>query len=159
MTAPAPTTPLTPAERRVAEHLVRGLAPREIAVETGLSAATIRQYIREMREKLHCPPRCPLPVLVHLLLVSGETAPLSTDKPAPDLSPDEQRLLRAVAEQSTTVDVALAARIAPADYRSALDALLAATETADAAELVALAHAWNLLGTGQNAAAPSGGSR
>jgi hypothetical protein len=159
VTAPAPTTPLTPAERRVAEHLVRGPAPREIAVETGLSAATIRPYIRETRNELPCPPRCPLPVLVHCLLVSGETAPLPTDRPAPHLGPDEQRLRRAVAEQSRAAGTALAARIAPADCRPALAALLAATGTAGAAELVAPAHAWNLFGTGQNAAAPNGVSR
>ncbi|GHB74267.1 hypothetical protein GCM10010377_75830 [Streptomyces viridiviolaceus] len=159
MTVPAPTTPLTPAERRVAQHLVRGVTPQSIAAGTGLSAATIRQYVREMREKLHCPPRCPLPVLVHALLVSGETTPPPTDRPAPELNPAEQKLLRAIVEQSTTAGIALAAGIAPADYRSALDALLDTAGAADATELVVLAHAWNVIRTGQEAPAPNGADR
>lgn len=159
MTTTAPITPLTPAQRRVAQHLVGGLTPRDIAAEAGLSAVTVRQHIRGIRESLHCPPRCALPVLAHFLFTSKEVEPPPADKPVPDLSAEQQMLLKAVAEQSKTYDIAVAARIAPADVRSTLAELLAMTGAADATQLVVLAHAWGLLGADQGTPAPAGAGR
>ncbi|NEA95290.1 DNA-binding protein [Actinospica acidiphila] len=144
VTTSAPITPLTPTLQRVAQHLAGGLAPKEIATQTGLSAVTVRQYIRDIRESLHCPPRCKLPVIVHRLFTALQVAPPTADRPAPKLGSD-QLLLRAVAEHSDARDIAVAAKIAPADQRAALDQLLADTGAQDTTQLVILAHGWNLL--------------
>lgn len=146
MTTSAPITPLKPTLQRVAEHLVDGLTTREIATRTGLSADTIRQYVRDIRVSVHCPPRCKQQVLVHFLCAARQVTPPTTDMPTPELNLQQQLLLQAVAEQSTPRDIALAARIAPADARSALDELLDETGAADVTQLVVLAHAWGLLG-------------
>ncbi|MEU1893823.1 LuxR C-terminal-related transcriptional regulator [Streptomyces pristinaespiralis] len=147
MTTSAPITRLTPTLQRVAQHLVRGLTTREIATRTGLSVDTVRQYIGDIRTNLGCPPRCKPPVLVHFLLAAEQVNPPTTDRPTPDLSPGQQLLLQAVAEHSKPRDIALAAKIAPADIPSALDELLDKTGAADATQLIVLAHAWGLLGT------------
>jgi DNA-binding NarL/FixJ family response regulator len=158
VTTSAPITPLTPALRRVAQHLTHGLTPQEIAAKTGLSAATVRQYIRDLRECLHCPPRCKPPMLVHRLLTAQQVPPPTADRPAPDLGPD-QMLLRAVAEHSGVRDIAVAAKLAPADVRAALDQLLADTGTQDTTQLVVRAHGWKLLTAGPAHAMRSGASR
>ncbi|MEV7796550.1 LuxR C-terminal-related transcriptional regulator [Streptomyces sp. NPDC087512] len=145
VTTSAPITPLTPALRRVAQHLACGLTPQEIAAETGLSAATVRQYVRDIRECLHCPPRCKPPVLVHRLLTAQQAPPPPAGRPAPDLGPDQLLLLRAVAEHSDARSIAVAAKLAPADLRAALDQLLADTGTQDTTHLVIRAHGWKLL--------------
>ncbi|WP_413759265.1 hypothetical protein [Streptomyces sp. MMBL 11-3] len=54
--------------------------------------------------------------------------------------------LKAVAEYNPPHGIALAAKIAPADLRSALDELLDETGAANVTQLVVLAHAWRLLG-------------
>ncbi|MEU5510403.1 LuxR C-terminal-related transcriptional regulator [Streptomyces fungicidicus] len=144
-TAHAPITPLTPTLQRVAQHLANGLTPQEIATQTGLSAATVRQYLRDIRESLHCPPRCKPPVIVHRLFTVQQVASPTADRPAPMLSPDELLLLRALAQHSDARDIAVAAKLAPADQRAALDQLLADTGARDTTHLVILAHGWQLL--------------
>ncbi|WP_079127790.1 DNA-binding protein [Streptomyces niveus] len=147
MTTSAPITPLSPTKQRIARHIVDGVTTnRDLATATGLSADTIRQYVRDIRESVHCPPRSKPQVFVHLLLGTGQVAPPTTDRPAPELNAEQQQLLKAVAEHSTPRDIALAAKIAPADLRSALDELIAETGAADVTQLVVLAHAWGLLG-------------
>ncbi|MFD4613317.1 DNA-binding protein [Streptomyces sp. NPDC058440] len=148
MTTSAPITPLTPTLQRVAQHLAKGCAPQKIAAKTGLSAVTVRQYIRDIRdirESLHCPPRCKPPVIVHRLFTTQQVASPTADRPAPKLSPEQLLLLRAVAEHSDKRDIAVAAKLAPADQRAALDQLLADTGAQDTTELVVLAHSWQLL--------------
>ncbi|WP_258308873.1 LuxR C-terminal-related transcriptional regulator [Streptomyces sp. NWU339] len=113
----APITPLTPAERRVADHLVRGLEPRVIAVETGLSPNTVSSYLRTNRTKLHCPTRSAPHVPVHRLLSSGQATPPSATEPTPDLTPARRLLLRTFAKRTSPYAVARDARIAPADVR------------------------------------------
>ncbi|MFI6209118.1 helix-turn-helix transcriptional regulator [Streptomyces sp. NPDC051041] len=159
MTVTAPTMPLSPGEQRAAGYLVRGLSPRDIAVATRMAPATVRTHIRRLRKKLDCPPGCPVPVLVHSLLVSGQVAPPKTDMPAPDLSTKEQQLLRALAEQSKPIDLVVAAGVPAAGFRHALQELLQKTGAANPTQLVALAHAWKLLGAHPSAAAPAGVSR
>lgn len=146
ITTSAPITPLKPTLRRIAQHLVDGLTTQDIATRTGLSANSIRQYIYEIRRSVHCPPRCKPPVLLHFLYTAQEAELPPADRPVPDLSPEQGRLLRAVAEHSKPRDIALAANIAPADVRSALNELLDKTGTADATQLVVLGHTWGLLG-------------
>ncbi|MBT2527807.1 DNA-binding protein [Streptomyces sp. ISL-99] len=146
MTTSAPITPLKPTHQRVAQHLVDGLTTQDIATRTGLSPHTVRQYVRDIRVSVHCPPRCKPQVLVHFLLAAAQVTPPTTDRPAPELNAEQQLLLKAVAEHSTPRDTALAAKIAPADLQSALDELLDETGAANVTQLVVLAHAWGLLG-------------
>ncbi|MFF9060805.1 LuxR C-terminal-related transcriptional regulator [Streptomyces sp. NPDC014882] len=145
VTTSAPITPLTPTLLRVAQHLAHGLAPKDIGAQTGLSAETVRQYMRDIRESLHCPPRCKPPVMVHRLFATQQVAVPAPDRPAPQFSPEDLLLLRAVAEHSNPRNVALAAKLAPADLRAALDQLLVDTGAKDTTQLVILAHGWNLL--------------
>ncbi|MER7728617.1 DNA-binding protein [Streptomyces sp. NPDC096323] len=143
----APTTPLSNTKQRVAKHIVDGFTTvPDLATKTGLSANTIRQYVRDIRESVHCPPRCKPQVLVHLLLAAEHVDPPAPERPEPGLTVEQQQLVRAVAAHSADRDIALAAKIAPADLRSALDELLDETGAADATQLVVLAHAWRLLG-------------
>ncbi|WP_346346227.1 LuxR C-terminal-related transcriptional regulator [Streptomyces sp. SID5789] len=158
-TAHAPITPLTPTLQRVARHLANGLTPKEIAAQTGLSIVTVRQYVRDIRESLHCPPRCKPPVIVHRLFADQQVAPPTADRPAPMLSLDELLLLRAVAEHSDARDIAVAAKLAPADLRAALDQLLTDTGAQDTTHLVILAHGWNLLTVEQAHATRSGANQ
>ncbi|MBP0456143.1 LuxR C-terminal-related transcriptional regulator [Streptomyces montanisoli] len=145
MTTSAPSTPLTPTLRRVAQYLADGLDAHNIAAQTGLSAATVRQYIRDIRVRLNCPPRCKLPMIVHRLFTTQQVAPPRADRATPHLGADQRRLLRAVAEHDAPRDIALAATLAPADLRAALDQLLADTHARDTTHLVILAYGWNLL--------------
>ncbi|MFI2415110.1 LuxR C-terminal-related transcriptional regulator [Streptomyces sp. NPDC018947] len=159
VTTSAPITPLTPALQRVAQHLANGLTSQEIATATGLSAATVRQYVRDIRESLHCPPRCKPPVLVHRLLTAQQVPPPPADRPAPDLGPDQLMLLRAVAEHNDARDIAIAAKLAPSDLRAALDQLLADTGAQDTTHLVIRAHGWKLLTAGPAHVTRSGANR
>ncbi|MFF5336943.1 LuxR C-terminal-related transcriptional regulator [Streptomyces sp. NPDC013181] len=145
ITTSAPITPLSPTLRQVVHHLMAGLTTPQIAVEQGIALETVRGYVRDIRERLHCPRRSKTWVIVHFALVSAQAEPPTTDRPAPTLDAKQTLLLRAVAEHSTTRDISRAARIAPDDLRSALDVLHAATSTTDVTELVVRAHAWGLL--------------
>ncbi|MEV7064367.1 DNA-binding protein [Streptomyces collinus] len=159
VTTSTPITPLTPTLQRVAQHLANGFVPQEIATQSGLSAVTVRQYIRDIRECLHCPPRCKPPVIVHRLFALQQVASPTADRPTPDLSSDQLLLLKAVAEHSDARDIAVAAKLAPADLRAALDQLLADTGAQDTTQLVILAHGWNLLTPEQTHATQSGASQ
>ncbi|MET9869384.1 DNA-binding protein [Streptomyces sp. NPDC006386] len=159
MTTSAPITPLTPTLQRIAQQLANGLTPPEITTRTGLSPVTVRQYIRDIRASVHCPPRCKSPVIVHRLFALQQVAPPLADRPAPELSSDQLLLLKAVAEHSDARDIAVAAKIAPADLRAALDQLLADTGAQDTTQLVILAHGWNLLTAAQTHATRSGASQ
>ncbi|MFE3130675.1 hypothetical protein ACFXKK_03040 [Streptomyces globisporus] len=96
---------------------------------------------------------------MHFVLAAGQVAPPATERPAPVLNEAQGLLLRAVAEHSASHDVALAARIAPADLRSALGELLDKTGADDVTQLVVLAHAWGLLGTRPADTVESGAAR
>ncbi|MBJ6622412.1 DNA-binding protein [Streptomyces sp. DHE17-7] len=157
VTTSAPITPLTPTLQRVAQHLANGLTAKKIAAKTSLSAVTVRQYMRDIRESLHCPPRCKPQVIVHRLFTTQQVASPTADRPAPSLTPEQRLLLRAVAEHSDPRDIAVAAKLAPADQRPALDQLLADTGARDTTHLVILAHGWKLLPT--DPAARSGASQ
>ncbi|MCZ1005429.1 LuxR C-terminal-related transcriptional regulator [Streptomyces lydicus] len=152
MTAPAPTTPLTPAERRIAQHVVNGLQTRQIAVAETVSAHTVRSHMITVRRKLHCPERCSLAVVAHRLLRAREVSVPAAKAPSPDLSTEQMSLLRAVTRHSRLLDIAHAAVIDPGDLRATLDKLLADTDAPDTTRLVTRAHAWNLLTAKQDGA-------
>ncbi|GAA4782342.1 DNA-binding protein [Streptomyces ziwulingensis] len=138
-------TPLKPAVRRVAQHLVDGLAPQDIAAATCLAPATIRQYLRQLRASLGCPHRCRPPVIVHFLFASRQATPPRATRPAPELAPQEHRLLKAVAMHSRPDDIAAAAGSTPAYLPGALSALLGKTGAKDATQLIVLAYGWELM--------------
>ncbi|MFJ4973016.1 LuxR C-terminal-related transcriptional regulator [Streptomyces sp. NPDC088755] len=159
MIALAATQPLTPSEHRIAQLVVKGLNAREIAATTQLKPSTVHSTLRTVRWKLACPERCALTIVAHRLLDSGQITAPPPPRPAPQLSPGQISLLRAAAEHTLPCDIALAAKIAPADLRSALDELFDETGAADVAQLVVLAHAWHLLGTGPTGTAESGANQ
>ena len=159
MTAPALTTPLTPAEKRIAQHVVHGLPTSQIADIETLSHHTVRTHLRTLRRKLHCPERCSPAVVTHRLLSANEAATPSPDMPTPVLSTEQTKLLSAVTEHSKPLDIARGANIAPADLRAALDQLLADTRAPDTTTLVAWAHAWNLLPADQTSTGQSGANQ
>ncbi|MER6952567.1 helix-turn-helix transcriptional regulator [Streptomyces sp. NPDC000618] len=140
------TIPLSPAEKRIAEYLIGGARPGEIAAQTHLSPHTVKNHLRVLRRKVRCPHRCSLPVLVHALLTSRQIAPPTPVESVPDLGPEQRLLLRAVAHRTGAYDIAEAAQIVPADVRANVEALVAGTGAHDAVHLVVLAHGWGLLG-------------
>ncbi|MEU6663810.1 hypothetical protein [Streptomyces sp. NPDC046821] len=94
MTAPTATTQhLTPSEQRLAQHVVESLNAREIANVAGLKPTTIYATLRTVRWKMNCPARCPLAVVAHHLLAAGEIAAPAPQRPAPDLSAEQDLLL------------------------------------------------------------------
>lgn len=159
MPTSAPITPLSPAQHRVAQQLVDGRSTQEIAARNSLSIETIRQYVRDIRRSLHCRPRCKPHVLVHYVLAAEQVTPPATERPTPVLNEAQRLLLRAVAEHSAPRDVALAAKIAPADLRTALYELLDKTGADTVTQLVVLAHAWGLLGARPTGTVESGAAR
>lgn len=154
-----PLSPLTPPEARVADYLVQGLTPAEIASELDRSLSTTHRHLRFLRYKTHCPARGPYPVLVHRLLTSHGVAAPATDLPVPDLDTGEMKLLRALAEEIRRSGRATAAGLRPRDLATALDALLGKTGAATATQLVGLAHSWRLLPAEQDHPKRNGGSQ
>ncbi|NEA46024.1 LuxR C-terminal-related transcriptional regulator [Streptomyces sp. SID10815] len=138
-------SPLTATERRIVEYLLRGLTPDEIAAELKRPASTAHRHLRSLRYRMHCRRRCPLPVLVHRLLISHQATAPATDTPVPYLDAGDLRLLHALAEESTLSGLAAAAGLSPADVASAVDALIGETGASSATQLVVLAHSWTLL--------------
>ncbi|WP_331752395.1 LuxR C-terminal-related transcriptional regulator [Streptomyces sp. NBC_00829] len=157
-TTTAPITPITPAQQRIAEHLVQGLTNSEIATEEHLSGDTVSSHIRGMRQNLHCPPRSSRPVLAHALLLHRQVAVPSLPVSRPPFTADEnqQRLLKALAGHSAPADIARAARIARADVKPFTEDLVRAAGANDATQLIGWGHALGLLGDdGQGAPDPS----
>ncbi|MFF1517028.1 DNA-binding protein [Streptomyces sp. NPDC058305] len=148
-TVSAPITPITPAQKQVAEHLISGLTTSEIAAQGHLLRTSVTAHIRALRRSLHCPPRSSHPVLVHALLLHRQIpAPsLAALRPSFAADEDQQRLMKALAEHSATADVARAAHIDPADVKHLTGDLVRAAGAANATQLVGWGHALGLLGT------------
>ncbi|MER6116105.1 LuxR C-terminal-related transcriptional regulator [Streptomyces sp. NPDC001743] len=148
-------TPLTPAQKRVGAHLVRGLTTSEIADEEQLSEDTVNSYIRGMRQNLHCPPRASRAVLAHALLSHQQVPPPPPPHQRPPLEPDEhdQRLLRAHADHTRPADIARAALLPTSHLRARTDDLVRRAGADNTTHLIALAHAWGLF-SGPDATAP-----
>ncbi len=142
---PSPTRRLTPSERRLATHVVKGLNAREIASAAQLKLPTVNSKLHSMRWKLHCPERCSLAVVAHHLLAAEVVTAATPQRAAPVISPAQISLLKAVARYSQTLYIASAANLATADLPAALDQLLADTGAQDITQLVVLAHGWKLL--------------
>ncbi|MGW2690151.1 LuxR C-terminal-related transcriptional regulator [Streptomyces sp. NPDC001414] len=145
MTTAAPVQPLTPSERRLAVHVVKGLTAREIASKVGLRLSTVYATLRNVRWKLGCPERCSLAVVAHRILITGVISIPTPKRAAPPLGSEQISLLRALTRHTLPLYIARAANIAPGDLRAALDQLLAGTGARDITEAVILAHGWGLL--------------
>ncbi|MCZ1021338.1 LuxR C-terminal-related transcriptional regulator [Streptomyces noursei] len=144
----AELTRLTPAEKRVSEYLVAGHSNEEAARELGMNPGTYSGHLGNIGRKFHVTAR---PARAHAVLASGQVEPPPAPEAAPHLTDDERRLLRAVAEHSTTHDIARAAYVAQADVRLLIKNLVDKTGADNDTHLIGLAHAWGLLGTAQQA--------
>jgi DNA-binding NarL/FixJ family response regulator len=51
-TSPSYTEPLTARERQIAEAIARGLSNKQIAVEFGISAETVKRHLASIYSKL-----------------------------------------------------------------------------------------------------------
>ncbi|MET9839512.1 DNA-binding protein [Streptomyces virginiae] len=145
MTEISKTAPLIPSLRRVAEHLVRNATNTDIAAAEGLSASTVHAYVKDIRKHLGLPARASRAAVAHALLGRGEATASDPGRPAPAFTSDETLLLRAIATRSRQADIALAAKIAPADLHSKTEALLSTARATDPVHLIRLGHAWGLL--------------
>ncbi|MDT0616469.1 helix-turn-helix domain-containing protein [Streptomyces lancefieldiae] len=154
-----PTTPLTKAERDVAALVATGLGPHTIAARRRLAPSTVKKRLHTLRSKLHC-PGAPHHVLVHAVLSAGQALTPPAPRPAPDVSPDQARLWRALAVHRLAPDIGQAAGIAPSAVKKRTAQLLTAVGARDLTHLVILGHAWGQL-TAENPAPvhASGGDR
>jgi DNA-binding NarL/FixJ family response regulator len=140
-------TRLTPAEKRAAAHLVAGASNAEGAQALGISTTTFTGYIVAIGKKFGITSRRGRAARAHAVLASGQVSP----PPAPDRIPDftdrDLRLLRALAENAETHDIAMAVEIAPVDVRPMIADLVDKAGAANDTHLVGLGHAWGLLDT------------
>ncbi|MEE1930668.1 LuxR C-terminal-related transcriptional regulator [Streptomyces sp. TRM 70351] len=150
----APITPITPAQKRIAAHLVCGLTNSEIAGKEQLAHDTVKSHIRTMRQNLRCPQRSSRPVLAHTLLRHAQVSPppLPAGCGAFEADEDDQRLIRAIAEHSRPADIARAAGMTQRHLRDRANDLAHRAGAADTTHLVALAHTHGILNSEGTAA-------
>ncbi|MET9957008.1 DNA-binding protein [Streptomyces sp. NPDC006339] len=153
------TEKLIPSLRRVAEHLVRNATAAEIASAEGLSASTVRTYLKDIRQHLDLPPRASRAVVANALLGRSEVTAPDPGRPAPVLTSDQKLLFQAIATKSRRADIALAAGIAPADLHAKTEALLSTAGATNPVHLIGLGHAWGLLAPqGESKSTPASAS-
>ncbi|MFI2736633.1 sigma-70 family RNA polymerase sigma factor [Streptomyces sp. NPDC018711] len=143
-TAPA-TALLTDAQRRAVAPLVYGGTNESIGAQIYLPAEGVASHLRTARTVLGR-RGCSRPVLVHALITARVVPPPDCRRPCPAFTARELRLYRAVAEYSLNEDIGRAIGVSAFDVRAEIDALVAKAGADDAAHLVGLGHAWNLLG-------------
>ncbi|MEU2354423.1 helix-turn-helix transcriptional regulator [Streptomyces misionensis] len=137
---------LTPGERRVAEQLVHGRNIPSIAYRLFLSTHSVASHLRSMRRKLGCPGSSPA-VLVHALLTAQAVPPPAPGGDAPDFTPGECTVIRAIAEHTRNGNIGSAIGVRASDVRTEVDAVVNKAGARSQAHLVGLAHAWHILGT------------
>ncbi|QQC92779.1 LuxR C-terminal-related transcriptional regulator [Streptomyces alfalfae] len=157
-TTMSPTTPLTETEKAIAAQLAAGLDPHRIAARRGVAPPTIKGYLKALRLKLHC-PGAPQHILVHAILSARQAPQPTAPGPAPDVTPEQAKLWRALAAHKVALDVAQAAGIAPADVKGQRTELLSVVGANDLTQLVVLGHAWGQLNAGCGPADASGAGR
>ncbi|MGZ2358483.1 LuxR C-terminal-related transcriptional regulator [Streptomyces sp. 372A] len=138
-------TQLTPAEKRVAEHLVAGASNAEGAQSLGISTTTFTSYTVAIGKKFGITGRRSRPARAHAVLASGQVPAPPAPKRIPKFSERDLRLLRALAENAETYDIARAAEVAPADVYPLIAELVDKAKALNATHLVGLGHAWGLL--------------
>ncbi|MFI0219892.1 helix-turn-helix transcriptional regulator [Streptomyces lydicus] len=135
---------LTPAEMRIAAHLLYGATNLEIAAKEHLAVQTVRSHLRNIRRLTNCGPRSSRAVLVHTLLATGRITP-PPHETAPELSQEELQLMQAIAENSWPSDIARSLGLTPDALSAKTEALVAKAGAADTSHLTALGHAWGFL--------------
>jgi len=139
-------TRLTPAEKKVAERLVAGASNIRGARDLSMSTSTFAGHVASIGRKFQITSRTGRPARAHAVLASKQVAPPPAPPRVPDFTPDDLRLLRALAEHPETHDIARATGIALADVRPRIADLVAKAEADNETHLVGLGHAWGLLG-------------
>ncbi|OEJ22124.1 hypothetical protein AR457_40285 [Streptomyces agglomeratus] len=147
---PAKHFRLTPTEIRVAEQLVAGRSNSHAAAALGMKPETFKGHLSKIGEKVQVPTS--RPARAHAILLSGQVAPPTTSANRPQLTEDDQLLLTAAAEHSTTAGIARAAGMSPKTVRRKLAALVTRTGADNLTHLVGLSHYWGYLGARQPAA-------
>ncbi|MFM9462760.1 LuxR C-terminal-related transcriptional regulator [Streptomyces scabiei] len=142
----AELTQLTPAEKRVAEVLVTGASNIQGARDLGMSSSTYSGHLGSIGRKFQITSRTGRPARAHAVLASGQVAPPPAPARIPEFTLGERRLLRALAEHPETYEIAQAARVAEAEVRPWIKALVAKAGADNDTHLVGLGHAWGLLG-------------
>ncbi|MFG2683866.1 LuxR C-terminal-related transcriptional regulator [Streptomyces sp. NPDC048392] len=154
-----PTTPLTRAEKDVAALAAAGLGLHTIAARRGLAPSTVKKHLHVLRSKLNC-TGAPQHLLVHAILSAGQAPAPAALRPAPDVSPEQVRLWRALAAHRLAPDVGQAAGIGRYAVKRHTAHLLTAVGARDLTHLVILGHAWGQLTEANPARAhASGGDR
>ncbi|MEV4333612.1 helix-turn-helix transcriptional regulator [Streptomyces sp. NPDC049597] len=155
---------LTPTQVLVMEHIAAGATNSEAAAALGLKQGTLEGHLRQIGNKTGVSSR---PARVHAALNTGQAKPPSAPQERPDFSPDELLLLYAVAMRSSREEIATAAGGLPqSTVHPRIRNLVKKAGAKDAAHLIGLAHAWELLGSGpdrtthaDSASTGSGGRR
>lgn len=139
-----PITPLTPAVQRVAARLVHGDTNTAIAAHLSLSVHSVKSHMQAARRHVGR-VGASAAVVVHALLATRHVDPPACVRPAPPLTGTERLLLHALTRHSRNADIGSVIKVSATDVRAEIDALLAKTGATNAAHLVGLAHAWQLL--------------
>ncbi|MFD5307935.1 LuxR C-terminal-related transcriptional regulator [Streptomyces ardesiacus] len=139
-----PTTPLTKAEKDVAALAAAGLGLHTIAARRGRAPSTVKKHLHTLRAKLNC-TGAPHHFLVHAVLSAGQAPTPVALRPAPEVSPEQVGLWRALAGHRLAPDVGQAAGIAPSSVKKHTVRLLTAVGARDLTHLVILGHAWGQL--------------
>ncbi|MFD7323953.1 sigma-70 family RNA polymerase sigma factor [Streptomyces sp. NPDC059875] len=142
------TTPvnslLTDAQKRAVAPLVYGATNQAIGAQIHLSPDGVASHLRTARSKLGR-RGCSRPVLVHALLTAREVPPPACQRPCPDFTAMERRLLQALAEHDLNEDIGRAVGVPAWDVRTGVDDLVTKACADNATHLVGLAHAWGVL--------------
>lgn len=141
----APIRPLTRVQRKIAEQLIRGLSPADIALCNHLSRPAVDQQIRILCARVDLRWPCPQHLLVHALIASGRMPRPAPRRPAPDITPSQMELLRALAQHEHPSKIARGAGIARTEVRERTRSLVEHAEATGLTHLIILAHAWQWL--------------
>ncbi|MDX3367426.1 LuxR C-terminal-related transcriptional regulator [Streptomyces sp. ME02-6987-2C] len=152
-----PTTPLTRAEKDVAALVAAGLGLHTIAARRRLAPSTVKKHLHVLRSKLNC-TGAPQHLLVHAILSAGQAPMPAARRHAPDVSPEQARLWRALAAHRLAPDIGQAAGIAPSAVKRYTAHLLTAVGARDLTHLIILGHAWGQLTAGHPAPTHASGS-
>ncbi|MGQ5596857.1 LuxR C-terminal-related transcriptional regulator [Streptomyces sp. ESR1.13] len=153
-----PTTPLSKAEKDVAALAAAGLGLHTIAARRDMAPSTVKKHLHTLRSKLNC-TGAPQHLLVHAILSARQAPTPAALRPAPEVSPEQVRLWRALASHRLAPDVGQAAGIASSSVKKHTAHLLTAVGARDLTHLVILGHAWGPLRPDHAPAHASGDDR
>ncbi|MFE0130172.1 LuxR C-terminal-related transcriptional regulator [Streptomyces sp. NPDC059037] len=140
--APWPT--LTWRQREIIQLLAQGASMPEAAAEFSLSRSTVESYVDRVKEAFG--PR-ELPALLHVLYERDVLAPSELTGPSPDLSPEQQAILRRIAQGESAARMATELRRPVTDVRRDARALLKTLGARNPAHAITRGWAMGLLGT------------